>query len=319
MAQKIFLLRIGPPLLMLMVFSISVGMPFDKGEMIDQTEMCLMCHEDMEESLRGTAHQVTGEDDLKSALIVGCTGCHDGWDKHIDDPGPNNVVIGPELELLKQAEICSRCHLTSHQAAMLSDDPHGRNNIGCMDCHNVHSNPDSDIAKNNQENYCLTCHPSVALQFKSRSAHPLESGNILCIDCHNLDNIKGYDFAIGLDWICQDCHSEYAGPFIYEHPVGYTHLVDGEGCTECHHAHGSANDFLLKQPKSGLCLQCHMMPPGHRIAHSGLGARHSCVSCHTEIHGSYNNRLFLDPELGMKLVVDCYASGCHSLSEWGGR
>ena len=117
--------------------------------------------------------------------------------------------------------------------------------------------------------------------------------------------------ATGLNWKCQGCHSDVAGPYLYEHPVTYQHLVEGVGCTECHSPHGSPNDRLLTQPGNGVCLQCHGTPPGHRTRHSGLGTKLACVDCHSDIHGSYDNNKFLDPMLGTKLFPNCYQSGCH--------
>jgi hypothetical protein len=37
----------------------------------------------------------------------------------------------------------------------------------------------------------------------------------------------------------------------------------------------------------------------------------ACVSCHSEIHGSDHNRALLDPDLGMKLPLNCFRAGCH--------
>lgn len=322
MPKKINLFSISLPLILLMVIlaeSILWGSSLDRGETLERTEECLICHDAMRESLRASPHRLAAEDDLSSPVVVGCVGCHDGWQEHIDDPTPDNISSGPELSLIGQADVCSRCHNKPHQTSMLADDPHGRAGLVCSDCHTVHSNTVRKLTGDENENYCRTCHFEVAAQFKGRSTHPLESGNLRCTDCHDMGSIKDHDLTLGLDWKCQECHSEYAGPFLYEHPVTYTHLVEGAGCVECHHPHGSPNDRLLRQPQSGTCLQCHITPPGHRIAHSGLGARLACVDCHSEIHGSDNNRCFLDSDLGMKMAVDCYTSGCHDAAIWGGE
>ena len=61
-----------------------------------------------------------------------------------------------------------------------------------------------------------------------------------------------------------------------------------------------------------MCLQCHSVPSGHLTTHDGLGVKYDCVECHSEIHGSYDSRLLLDPDLNSKFFPDCYQSGCHS-------
>jgi len=301
------------PMLLALLISLVFGWPSDGEEIMAQTDNCLICHDDQAQSLERSAHRLRQSTDLPSAFVNGCIQCHDGWEKHLEEPGPENIARGPELTQAKQAEICARCHQTEHQTAMRSGDPHGLAGLTCTACHKIHGNPADRLVLDQKQNFCQTCHQEIAAQFKNRSRHPLEAGNIRCTDCHQLREIKDHDRAAGLDWRCQECHSEVAGPYIYEHPVSYTHLVDGAGCTECHQPHGSPNDRLLKQPASGTCLQCHLTPPGHRTAHAGLGSRHPCRDCHADIHGSNNNRLFLNPDLGSELVVNCYESGCHNL------
>ena len=276
--------------------------------------ICLDCHDDMAQSLAGSAHQLTTERMLKSSLKVECVDCHDGWQEHADNPEAGNIGRGDKLTMAKEAELCSRCHINSHQTAMMSTDPHNKADLQCSSCHTIHNNMNAKLVKEEMPNFCLSCHTTTQMDFHMRSAHPLEVGAVSCVDCHKLGMAEKPEFAVGFNWTCQGCHDDQAGPFLYEHPVTYNHLVDGGGCTECHNPHGSVNDRLLKEPRSGLCLQCHSIPPGHMTNHSGLGAKLDCVTCHTEIHGSYESRLFLDPDLGIKLFPDCYQSGCHTIN-----
>ena len=280
----------------------------------DDSSTCLMCHDTMAQSLLGSPHQLDEKNSLSSPIKVECMNCHDGWQEHIENPSPENISRGDSLSLQAEAELCSRCHLTTHQVAMASTDPHQRADLSCSSCHKIHNNHSQYLVKEDLQNYCITCHQSVAMEFNRRSVHPLHAGIIKCVDCHHLSSTKIEDFAHGFDWTCQSCHDDKAGPFLYEHPVVYNYLVEGNGCTECHQPHGSVNDRLLKQPGSGTCLQCHSIPPGHLVMHSGLGSKLPCVECHTDIHGSYESRLFLDPDLGTKFFPDCYQSGCHTLN-----
>jgi len=303
-------------IILLLIFSISLSSPqfYDRRESMEQSTACLDCHEDYEATLAGTAHRLSSEGDLKSSMFVNCINCHDGWEKHLDDPSVETIEKLDGLASIDQAEVCGRCHQTAHQQAMESTDPHFRSDISCLDCHAVHNNPRKMLVKDEEQNFCLSCHNEVKGEFHRRSNHPLQSANIRCTDCHKIDGIKDHGMSVGHDWNCQSCHSDYAGPFLYEHPVVYDHLVEGGGCIECHQPHGSPNDRLLNQPQNGTCLQCHGTPPGHRLNHDGLGTKLACVDCHSEIHGSYDNRLFLDPDLGNKLFPDCYQSGCHNLN-----
>lgn len=280
----------------------------------ENSSACLECHDDKAQSLLGSPHQLGEKSSLPSPIKVECIDCHDGWKNHLENPSPENITRGDSLSLLGEVELCSRCHLTTHQAAMASTDPHQRADLTCSSCHTIHDNHNKALVKNEMQNFCLSCHKSIDLEFQQRSVHPLHAGIVHCIDCHHLSSTKVVDFLDGFNWTCQNCHDDKAGPYLYEHPVVYDYLVEGNGCTECHEPHGSVNDRLLRQPGSGTCLQCHGLPPGHLTNHSGLGAKLPCTECHTDIHGSYESRLFLDPDLGVKFFPDCYQSGCHTLN-----
>ncbi|MEP0829094.1 MAG: hypothetical protein HRF51_11280 [bacterium] len=283
----------------------------DRVWLQENSSLCLNCHEDQGKSLEGTVHALASADEMKSSFGSGCVGCHDGWEVHINDPSPDNIGKPQTLSAKEQAEVCGRCHLSPHQSAMATTDVHHRANVACLDCHSIHGNHKSGLVKDEAQNFCASCHPAVKAEFSRRSAHPLRSGNIDCTNCHSLSGIKDPLMAVGLDWKCQNCHSEKSGPFLFEHGAINKHLIDGGGCVECHEPHGSANDRLLVQAGNGNCLKCHDIPPAHRTMHNGLGNRLECVFCHTDIHGSYDNKKFLDPNLGVKLFPDCYQSGCH--------
>ncbi len=308
---KIPSISITMVLLFLSLSVLSSTPEYSRQKLIETSSTCLDCHEGYDETLSGSAHQLSKESEIKSQVAVGCIACHDGWEEHLEDPSKENIAVPSDYLLTAQADLCKRCHLTPHQAKMAAMDIHFTADVRCLNCHKIHVNSDEDAKGNNAAVNCTECHAEVAGEFKRRSAHPFQEGNIDCIDCHNFSGIKGAGQAAGLDWSCQECHSEYAGPFLYEHPVVYNHLVEGGGCMECHEPHGSPHDRLLRQPGNTLCQQCHGTPPGHRTNHSGLGTKFACVECHSDMHGSYDNNKLLDALLGVRLFPDCYQSGCH--------
>lgn len=297
----------------LLLLFVSTNLPASQTYTDSNTETCLDCHDDFAESLSGSAHRLSTESDLKAQLSVGCTGCHSGWEEHLEDPSVDNIENGSKLVASEQAELCAGCHTNAHQESMSSTDPHGLADVACLDCHSIHSNPNLKLVKDDREEFCLSCHTSIASEFKRRTVHPLESGNVSCIDCHKLGQTGDALMAMGIDWTCQNCHSEVSGPFLHEHPVAYSFLTEGGGCVECHQPHGSPNERLLNQPGDGLCIQCHGTPPKHRLAHVGIAEGFACVDCHSDMHGSYDNSKLLDPDLGMKMLFDCYQ--CHILGE----
>jgi DmsE family decaheme c-type cytochrome len=134
----------------------------------------------------------------------------------------------------------------------------------------------------------------VRASFLLTERHPVEQGGVDCTDCHNphapaqrrlLGGFKQDD--------CLRCHSEFRGPWFFEHQA-----VAVEGCMACHAPHGSVNRHLLTYQRVGdLCLQCHPSQPFFHVAVDGAGDRttgiNDCTRCHTQIHGSNNDALFL--------------------------
>ncbi len=273
--------------------------------------VCMDCHDDMAQSLKGTVHDLKVEG--KSSPGVSCISCHSGWEAHLEDPNTENINSGKELVLQDQALICAGCHSTPHQESMLNRNPHGIAGVACLDCHSIHTETAEGGEHAGLTPQCLSCHQTVEMEFKRRTSHPLESGNIQCVDCHSMGDTKDHMFAVGLDWTCQGCHSEVSGPFLFEHAAANEHFVEGGGCVECHSPHGSPHERLLNQPGAGLCLQCHGTPPTHKIAHDGIATQFVCVDCHSDIHGSNDNRKLLDPMLGSKMSRDCFQ--CHVLGD----
>lgn len=132
-------------------------------------------------------------------------------------------------------------------------------------------------------------------QFQLTERHPVGFGTMGCTDCHDphaessRTQLGGFKQAQ-----CVRCHSEYRGPWVFEHEV-----LAVEGCIACHTPHGSVNRHLLTYQRVGdLCLQCHPEQPFFHVAVDGQGRRttgiNDCTRCHTEIHGSNNDALFLN-------------------------
>ena len=187
-------------LLLCSVGVVSAGHSYSKLELLETSTLCSHCHTDMAATLENSLHRITEATDMTSTITIGCVGCHDGWEEHVEDPSPENIETAARLSFSGQVDLCSRCHITPHQSSMVSSDPHGRLEIGCIECHSVHSNVNEHLVKDDGDNYCAACHTSVAAEFKRRSAHPLESGNVRCVDCHKLGENEDHLLAVGLDW-----------------------------------------------------------------------------------------------------------------------
>ena len=173
---------------------------------------------------------------------------------------------------------------------------HGRNQLGCSDCHNPMAKVSATgLLKNPTINEtCYTCHQQQRAEFAKRSHMPLPEGKLSCADCHNPhgSTSKAQLKSDSVNELCYNCHAEKRGPFLWEHaPVR-------ENCLTCHNAHGSNHEKLLTVARPFSCQQCHgntnhqptLYNAGQMVgggaAPSSRIIGHSCQNCHSQVHGS---------------------------------
>jgi DmsE family decaheme c-type cytochrome len=269
---------------------------------------CLECHDGYDKSLSKTVHQL-GVQPAGSMIAVHCVSCHEGGDKHIAEPSKDNITNPSTLPGNKAQTLCSQCHTPHPELDTYGFNAHNLQQLNCSSCHSVHSGTPT-LMRDAKAQFCLDCHSDTKLKFMRRSAHPVRQGAMTCLSCHKFVRQKDYAQAYDFNRTCQDCHADVGGPFPYEHPAMEASAVNGNGCTECHDPHGSENDRLLRQPGNQTCLSCHAVP-GHTTNHDGVYANLACVTCHTDIHGSFTNRSLIDQNVGAKFGKSCY---CHGLN-----
>jgi DmsE family decaheme c-type cytochrome len=277
------------------------------SEEIIDNETCLTCHEDLDIALNAGAHTLA-EDAAYPNLQILCISCHAGGAVHIYDPSPDNIENPARLASARTEQVCATCHQPHTGLGIEAFDVHAGQDISCADCHTVHTGkrlPELTDAM------CSSCHQAMATDFLARSHHPLTEENIACIDCHNFSGRAEPDFGHGAAARCYSCHPGQSGPYLFEHQAVNSFTPEGIGCVACHAPHGSTNDRLLTQADDKLCLQCHAEPPGHKTAHDGELAGLNCLDCHSQIHGSYDNLFFLDPQLSSKVGGGPEGCFCH--------
>jgi DmsE family decaheme c-type cytochrome len=277
-------------------------------------DVCLGCHDGLDQTLKGTPHRLASET-TDAASTVACVKCHTGAATHIDDPSADNIGVASRLTGHEAAQLCTQCHEAHVSLDDYGFNVHSEMELNCTSCHKIHGQTKS-LMLDNDGRFCLSCHEDKVTNFMGVSNHPVFQGPLSCLSCHRFVKRQDDNLAYETAGVCARCHPQQAGPFMYEHDATTAYAVDGGGCMECHRPHGSENNYLLRQPGQDLCRQCHMTPPKHEQnnAHGVAWAKYECVVCHTDIHGSFDNNLFLDPNLPARWGVDCYQSGCHDLN-----
>jgi DmsE family decaheme c-type cytochrome len=244
---------------------------------------------------------VTTLDAKKGPEWHGCEACHGPGKEHVEGGGDKTKIF--TFKNASAGDISSRClgcHEYGSEHANFGRSAHLQNNVGCTDCHDPHYAKESQfLLKAKQPELCYGCHLEVKQQFSRTFHHRVNEGLVKCSDCHNQHGgfqARQLRTTSADDMVCFKCHTEKAGPFVYEHPV-----VKTEGCTSCHTPHGSSNPRLLKRSQVNLlCLECHSLTvdsgaPAIPTFHNQAQKYQACTMCHTSIHGSNTSSVFFKP------------------------
>lgn len=256
------------------------------------SDVCLTCHSDVSKN-SGSPHAQLA---LSHSTGQTCESCHGPGKAHVDSGGDATKIFRFSTASKKQIDgTCLNCHSATHPNFERSE--HAKADVSCISCHSIHSfKSEESVLKVAQPQLCQTCHADVTLAFAQPFHHRVDEGLMKCTDCHDPHgSFQSNQLRATADQnaICSKCHTETAGPFVYEHPV-----VKTEGCLTCHSPHGSSNPRLLKVSNvNTMCLQCHsasinFTAPGTPSFHNQAAQYQACTVCHTQIHGSNASAVF---------------------------
>jgi len=241
----------------------------------ETTDTCVNCHEKHVTEFKNTFH----------SFIEDCTDCHGDASKHTDSGGIETICSFKAVNTTPNSKTkqCLSCHDVTN--ARFFSSPHGKASMDCSSCHAIHT---PDMSLRHSDKICHTCHEDVFAEFELNERHRLQEGILGCLDCHNPHEPVTRERLGGFrNEACQKCHTDKGGPFIYEH--GASRI---EGCGACHEVHGSPNRHLLQYQNSGeLCFSCHNTAPNWHAYFRPEST--NCVTCHSTIHGSHIDKLFL--------------------------
>ncbi len=270
--------------------------PADASEYVG-SDTCKTCHEEIFNSFEKTPHWKTTL--AKGAVPLGagieghgCESCHGPGKAHVDGGGDKSKIFVFETATAEQiSKRCMSCHEYSAEHANFDRSQHNINDVSCISCHSPHHAKEPEfLLVNSQPQLCYGCHTDIKQDFNRPFRHRVEQGLVQCTDCHNQHGgflTKQLRSTAAQDQVCFKCHTDKAGPFVFEHEP-----VRTEGCTSCHSPHGSTNPRLLKRAQVNLlCLECHTLTqdssvPALPTFHNQSQKYQACTLCHVAIHGS---------------------------------
>jgi DmsE family decaheme c-type cytochrome len=268
-------------------------------------ETCKGCHEELFKNFEGTPHWKTMLDTKRGPEWHGCEACHGPGAEHVNAGGDKSKIITfKNMSSGKVSERCLECHQLSEEHSNFERSAHATNNVSCIDCHSPHhSRERRALLVERQPQLCYRCHQENRSEFVRPFRHRVNEGLLTCTDCHNAHGgflTKQLRATAAQDQVCFKCHTDKAGPFVFEHVP-----VKTEGCVSCHIPHGSNNPRLLRRSQVNLlCLECHTMVVGPEGSPTGgaqfpQGPAHdqsqkyqACTMCHAFIHGSNFSNVF---------------------------
>ncbi|HUI42246.1 MAG TPA: DmsE family decaheme c-type cytochrome [Terriglobia bacterium] len=286
------------------------GLQDFKGNPADYVgqDTCKACHEDMYNNWAKSPHWKTTLSN-KGPEWQGCEACHGPGKAHAEAMAeaagdPDKIAAAKKLifnfkgvptqDISKR---CLSCHVYDEEHSNFARQAHNINNVSCIDCHSPHHAKTAEyLLAEPQPKLCFSCHNEVKADFSKPFHHRVNEGLVKCTDCHNQHG--GFLTAqlrstAAQDQVCFKCHTDKAGPFVYEHAP-----VKTDGCVVCHTPHGSSNPRLLKRSQVNLlCLECHTFTvdsgaPGIPSFHNQTAKYQACTLCHPMIHGSNFNAFF---------------------------
>jgi DmsE family decaheme c-type cytochrome len=317
---------VRPPVT-LNVATVSAAAPSEDATRYIGSEACAECHVNEASHFAVTAHRKNLSAPASSYDRRGCEACHGGARDHVafqkqaaqlfkdgkdteatallsdeTKSKASRLIDLRQLSSSAAAAICLKCHEgeqgRSEERFNFRRSEHARHGVSCLDCHSSHSPKRTEfLLRASQPEMCYKCHQDQKTSFSRPFHHKVPEGAMKCSDCHNqhgsfvAKQLRGWGRG---DVTCIKCHSDKAGPFVYEHAP-----IKVEGCQACHMPHGSTNPrLLIRSEVRFLCLECHSNTPGIPAEGSVVGpptpnfhnitqARfQNCTVCHSQIHGS---------------------------------
>jgi predicted CXXCH cytochrome family protein len=256
-------------------------------------DACIGCHPIHGDMFAKTVHAKNVPKEIQYG--GGCESCHGPGKAHIqgiENAGGDDQKIAEAKKLIfgfrgKPAENsgrCLTCHITSQDQSLFDKSEHKLHGVACQQCHSAHL-VDADGVKFKTEAPLPQAQFSTAPRINEQNRWITESllresQPRLCFSCHST------------------VQAQFALPTHHRVPEGFMK------CTDCHNAHGTNNQPMLRKTAWEGCIECHTEKRGPFVFEHAAVKVEGCAACHTP-HGTVNRQLLLRRE-GRFLCLQCH-------------
>ena len=242
-------------------------------------DACIACHPVHADMFQKSVHAKASPKDVKYG--TGCESCHGPGKAHIegieaaggDDQktaAAKKLIFGFHGKPEENSGRCLTCHITSHDQSLFDKSEHKLHGVACQSCHSAHLVEAADV-KDKTETPLAQAHfsraPRIGEQNRWLTQSLLrETQPQLCYSCHST------------------IQAQFALPAHHRVPEGLMK------CTDCHNAHGTNNQPMLRKTAWEGCIDCHTEKRGPFVYEHAAVKVEGCAGCHSP-HGTVNRTI----------------------------
>jgi predicted CXXCH cytochrome family protein len=251
-------------------------------------DACISCHPVHADMFLKTSHSKAAPKEVQFG--TGCESCHGPGKAHIagiENAGGDDNKIAEAKKLIfgfhgkpeENSARCLTCHITGHDQSLFDRSEHKLHGVTCQQCHSAH------LVESSEYREVPTAHFAAAPRINETSRWATQSllrqsQPQLCYSCHST------------------IQAQFALPTHHRVPEGQMK------CTDCHNAHGTNNQPMLRKTAWEGCIDCHTEKRGPFVFEHAAVKVEGCAGCHTP-HGTVNRQLLLRRE-GRFLCLQCH-------------
>src|SRR5215472_8727255 len=156
--------------------------PVDPSQYVG-SETCKTCHEEVAAGYEKGPHWKTTLVKLQGPEWQGCEACHGPGKAHAESADPEKIIRFGGLSREESSKRCLSCHEFGQEHANFLRSEHVKNNVGCIDCHSVHTpRVQARLLTATMPQLCYSCHLEVKPDFSKPFHHRVNEGLISCND-----------------------------------------------------------------------------------------------------------------------------------------